>query len=88
MIPIDELIFFRGVETTNQIYIYLHIYIYLYIYVCVHIYIYIYIRNPQKGSKSNASLSDNELVGFDFLVFLGVVVKMVKPKPSQSSLMG
>ena len=49
---------------------------------------YIYIRNPQKGSKSNASLSDNELVGFDFLVFLGVVVKMVKPKPSQSSLMG
>ena len=39
IIPTDELIFFRGIETTNQIWIwYIHMYIYIY---CIHIYIYI-----------------------------------------------
>ena len=42
MIPIDELIFFRGVETTNHIYIYLHIYLHIYIYTRMCTYIYIY----------------------------------------------
>ena len=31
IIPTDELIFFRGVETTNQIYVHVYIYIYTYI---------------------------------------------------------
>ena len=32
IIPADELIFFRGVETTNQIYVHMCIYIYIYTY--------------------------------------------------------
>ena len=41
IIPTDELIFFRGVETTNQYisiytYIYIYIYVYIYIDICKH----------------------------------------------------
>jgi hypothetical protein len=45
-IPTDELIFFRGVQASNQyIFIYTYIYIYLFIYTftCIYVYIYIYI---------------------------------------------
>ena len=38
IIPTDELIFFRGLETANQIYIYI-IYMYVYIYYIIYIYI-------------------------------------------------
>ena len=41
IIPTDELIFFRGVETTNHIYIYIYIYIHIYIYTYIYIYIHI-----------------------------------------------
>ena len=42
-IPTDN-IFFRGIETTNQInrYIYIHTYIYTYIYLYIYTYTYIY----------------------------------------------
>ena len=45
IIPTDELIFFRGVQTTNQVYLYIYMY-YLYIYILpiyiYYLYIYIY----------------------------------------------
>ena len=46
VIPIDELIFFRGVQTTNQIYIYIYIYIHIYTYIYIilwHILLLMYI---------------------------------------------
>ena len=36
-------IFFRGVETTNRVYIYVYIYVYMYICIYVYIYMYMYI---------------------------------------------
>ena len=48
IIPTDQVIFFRGVETTNQIYNNIYIYIYTYIHISIdtqnHVYIYIYIQ--------------------------------------------
>ena len=43
IIPTDELIFFRGVETTNQ-YIYIYIYLYMYMYMLYYLFIYHMLR--------------------------------------------
>ena len=44
IIPTDEIIFLRGVETTNQ-YTYIYIYTYIRICICICICIYIYISS-------------------------------------------